>query len=100
MKLIHQGEYMNEEKEAYKEIIFSNIIQSMQVILEAMDTFSVQLNPENSPYKDIIEGLAIRVGDETMPPASVEAIHALWRDPQLQSVFEKSHDYQLNDSAK
>ncbi|KAI8885506.1 guanine nucleotide-binding protein alpha-1 subunit [Backusella circina FSU 941] len=98
MKLIHEGTYLKEEKEAYKEIVFSNIIQSMQVILEAMDTFGVSLNPENEPYKEAVEGLSIRIEDGRMP--SVEAIRTLWGDPHLQSVFDQSHDYQLNDSAK
>ena len=31
MKLIHEGSYSDTERETYKEIIFSNTIQSMRV---------------------------------------------------------------------
>ena len=34
MKLIHHGGYNESERESYKEIIFSNTIQSMRAILE------------------------------------------------------------------
>ncbi|KAJ2370183.1 guanine nucleotide-binding protein subunit alpha, partial [Coemansia sp. RSA 2611] len=38
MKLIHDGGYSHEERESFKEVIFSNTIQSMRVLLEAMDS--------------------------------------------------------------
>lgn len=31
MKLIHEGSYTTEERESYKEIIYSNTVQSMHV---------------------------------------------------------------------
>lgn len=31
MKLIHQGSYSDKERESYKEIIYSNTVQSMHV---------------------------------------------------------------------
>jgi hypothetical protein len=32
MKLIHHGGYNNQERESYKEIIFSNTLQSMRYV--------------------------------------------------------------------
>lgn len=43
MKLIHDDGYSLDEREAFKEIIFSNTVQSMRVILEAMDDMGVEL---------------------------------------------------------
>ncbi|KAJ2708937.1 guanine nucleotide-binding protein subunit alpha, partial [Coemansia spiralis] len=43
MKLIHDGGYSQEERESFKEVIFSNTIQSMRVLLEAMDTLHIAL---------------------------------------------------------
>jgi guanine nucleotide-binding protein subunit alpha len=36
MKLIHDGGYSKEEREAYKEIIFSNTVQRWVEMLEQM----------------------------------------------------------------
>jgi hypothetical protein len=40
MKILHHGGYTPEEREAYREIIWSNCIQSMQVLLRGMSTIS------------------------------------------------------------
>ena len=36
MKLIHEGGYYRDEREPCKEIIYSNAVHAMRVILEAM----------------------------------------------------------------
>ena len=44
--------YSREEREAYKEIVFSNTIQSMRVILEAMENMNIPLgNPDYEKHK-------------------------------------------------
>jgi len=43
MKLIHDNGYSEEEKIAFREIIFSNTVQSMRVILEAMQNMGISL---------------------------------------------------------
>ena len=43
MKLIHDTGYSKEDRDSYKEIIFSNTIQSMRVIIEAMEKLEIPL---------------------------------------------------------
>lgn len=43
MKLIHEGGYSRDERESFREIIFSNTVQSMRVILEAMESLELPL---------------------------------------------------------
>jgi guanine nucleotide-binding protein subunit alpha len=38
MRLINEGSYSEDERDSYKEIIFSNTIQSMHVRLERLHT--------------------------------------------------------------
>ena len=38
MKILHQGGYSEQERESYREIIWSNTIQSMQVLVRGMKT--------------------------------------------------------------
>lgn len=47
MKLIHHGGYNEQERDSYKEIIFSNTIQSMRYVPLCRPTPSLfrQLNP-------------------------------------------------------
>lgn len=101
MKLIHDDGYSLDEREAFKEIIFSNTVQSMRVILEAMDDMGVPLSsPEQQQYATVIMELPAQIERDTLPPEVTQAVKALWNDPNLQSVFERSREYQLNDSAR
>lgn len=103
MKLIHDGGYSSDEREAFKEIIFSNTIQSMRVILEAMDNMGVLLadsSPHMQQQAGIILDLPSQIEREFLPAEVTQAVRTLWKDPHLQSVFDRSREYQLNDSAK
>ncbi|KAI8384505.1 guanine nucleotide-binding protein subunit alpha [Radiomyces spectabilis] len=100
MKLIHDGGYSRDEREAFKEIIFSNTIQSMRVILEAMEKMDVPLQSENRHHAAVIFDLPVQIERDSLPPEVTQAVATLWKDPGLQSVYERSREYQLNDSAK
>ncbi|KAF9409061.1 guanine nucleotide-binding protein subunit alpha [Podila epigama] len=101
MKLIHDNGYTKEERESYKEIIFSNTVQSMRVILEAMDTMELPLFIEsNRSHAAIIMSLPIQIEGEYMPHEVAVAVQNLWQDPSVQQAFQRSREYQLNDSAQ
>lgn len=101
MKLIHDGGYNEEEKESFKEIIFSNTIQSMRVLLEAMKTLKIPLgDPANEPYGKVILDMPVQIEGESIPSDVATAIKALWADSGVQSTFSRSSEFQLNDSAR
>ncbi|KAI9348452.1 guanine nucleotide binding protein, alpha subunit [Zopfochytrium polystomum] len=100
MKLIHDNGYNNDEREAFKEIIFSNTVQSMRVILEAMASMGISLGkPENEKHKAVVMDLPNQIEAEVFPPECTAAIKALWADEGVQACFSRSREYQLNDSA-
>ncbi|KAG0019947.1 guanine nucleotide-binding protein subunit alpha [Entomortierella chlamydospora] len=101
MKLIHDGGYTKEEREAFKEIIFSNTVQSMRVILEAMDSMELPLyHDANRNYAIIIMSMLPQIEGDRMPHEVAVAVQNLWLDPNVQQAFQRSREYQLNDSAK
>ncbi len=101
MKLIHEGGYSADERESFKEIIYSNAVQSMRVMLEAMESMELALaDPRNEYHVQTIfmqpnqiegEHLAVEVGN---------AIKVLWHDAGVQQCFQRSREFQLNDSAQ
>ncbi|CEI91627.1 Putative G protein alpha subunit [Rhizopus microsporus] len=100
MKLIHDGGFPLEEREAHKEIIFNNALQSILVILEAMCNLGIELgDPKNKIHFDNIMRYETQVDNFTMPPDLVEGIKVLWQDSGVQETFRRSNEYQLNDSA-
>lgn len=101
MKLIHDGGYSPEERESFKEIIFSNTIQSMRVILEAMDNMGLSLkNPGSQKYVTTILNLPNQIEGDNLPSEVSSAIKHLWADQGILECFNRSREYQLNDSAK
>lgn len=101
MKLINVGSYTLEERVSYKEIIFSNTLQSMRVILDAMENLDIPLtDPTNARRAEVILSLAPQIDADSMPPHIADAVKGLWLDPGVQACFVRSREYQLNDSAK
>ncbi|KAI8375096.1 G protein alpha subunit [Choanephora cucurbitarum] len=100
MKLIHDGGFTPDEKEAYREIIFSNTIQSIQVLLEAMVNLEIALaNPDNQPYLDYMIDQNQQSDQHVLSPEVVKAIQNLWADEGVREVYSRRNEFQLNDSA-
>jgi len=99
MKLIHHGGYTEPERESYKEIIFSNTIQSMRAILEAMPTLDIQLAPQNDSRRTTILALPNQIEDSIMPRDVADSIRGLWKDPGVREAVRRAREFQLNDSA-
>ncbi|KAJ2451213.1 guanine nucleotide-binding protein subunit alpha [Coemansia sp. RSA 2336] len=100
MKLIHDGGYSQEERESFKEVIFSNTIQSMRVLLEAMDTLHIALeNAENQVHADVIMGMPNQIEADNLPADVAAAVRTLWEDGGVRECFNRSNEFQLNDSA-
>lgn len=100
MKLIYDGGFTNEEREAYKEVIFSNSVQSIHVLLEAMENLSISLgNTDNQVYFEFILDQHQQIDHFTMPAEVTRAIKALWLDSGVKETYRRNNEFQLNDSA-
>lgn len=100
MKLIHDGGFTLEEKEAYKEIIFSNSVQSVHVLLEAMENLDIPLaDPSNQVFFDYIMDQYQKMDYFSMPSELVKAIRSLWQDSGVKEAHSRRNEFQLNDSA-
>ena len=99
MKLIHHGGYTEQERESYKEIIFSNTIQSMRAILEAMPQLDISLSPQNDARRAVILSLPLQIESDILPGDVSDSVKGLWRDPGVREAVNRSREFQLNDSA-
>jgi len=99
MKLIHHGGYNEQERDSYKEIIFSNTIQSMRAILEAMPSLELGLNPHNDARRSVIMSLPGQIEGDSLPRDVADAVRGLWNDDGVREAVRRSREFQLNDSA-
>ena len=99
MKLIHHGGYNDHERESYKEIIYSNTIQSMRAILEALPVLDITLSPGNDARRSVILSLPGQIEGDILPRDVADAVRGLWADPAVKEAVRRSREFQLNDSA-
>lgn len=101
MKLIHDSGYAKEDRDSFKEIIFSNTIQSMRVIIEAMERLEISLADASlKEHAQKILDMPNQIEAEVFPSDIAQSIKLLWADTGVQECFNRSREYQLNDSAK
>lgn len=101
MKLIHEGGYSADERESFKEIIFSNTVQSMRVILEAMEIMELALaDTRNEFHVQTIFMQPNQIEGDHLAPDVGNAVKSLWIDEGIQQCFQRSREFQLNDSAQ
>ena len=99
MRLINDGGFSEDERIAYREIIFSNTVQSMQVIIEAMNGLGIaHHNPDCEAAIQLVLRQPSEMSDR-MPADLVDAINILVADDGVQEAIQRSNEFQLNDSA-
>ncbi|XP_011363537.1 guanine nucleotide-binding protein G(t) subunit alpha-3 [Pteropus vampyrus] len=100
MKIIHKNGYSEQECMEFKAVIYSNTLQSILAIVKAMTTLGIDyVNPRSAEDRQQLCVLENTLEDGRMTPELAEVIKRLWRDPGIQACFERSSEYQLNDSA-
>jgi guanine nucleotide-binding protein G(o) subunit alpha len=102
MKIIHMDGYSKEDFEQYREVVYSNTIQSLATIIRAMETLNVPFG-ESSRERDagmVLDKISRMADTEPFEPELLEAMKRLWNDAGVQTCFNRSNEYQLNDSAK
>jgi len=100
MRLIHKGGYSMQERIGYKEIIYSNTVQSMRIMLEAMSRLDIPLaDPKNGAHVSTILSYSAQIDTDDLPKDLGVAIESLWADAGLRTAFKRSREFHLNDSA-
>lgn len=73
----------------------------MRVILEAMESLELPLDDQRAEYHvQTIFMQPAQIEGDVLPPEVGQAIKTLWADAGVQAAFQRSREYQLNDSAK
>lgn len=73
----------------------------MHVILDAMDSMNIYLADRgNQDRANMIMSLPHQIEGDTLDAHVADAIQGLWRDAGVRKAFERSREYQLNDSAQ
>lgn len=91
--------YDAEERDSFREIIYSNTVQSMKTLLDGMDMMDLQVSRSNMGRADVIRSAPVLVEGDFFPRHLVQAIRELWQDDGVREAFHRRNEIQLNDSA-
>lgn len=91
--------YDAEERDSYREIVYSNTVQSMRVLLEGLELMGLEVSPGNRSRYDAIMAAPVQIEGDAMPSRLAEAVMVLWADPSVRQAFSRRNELQLNDSA-
>jgi guanine nucleotide-binding protein G(i) subunit alpha len=101
MRLIYDNGYGIEERISYREIIFSNTFQSMRVLCEAMINLNISYGDDKTELLGrLMRESNIQLDSGETPYELLKTIKILWQDPGIQRCYQRSREFQLNDSAK
>lgn len=102
MELVYRKGFDSEQRHYYRIVIRHNLLESIESMVKAMSTLSIQYEKEQSfegynrlidPLMDIDQEVDIELG-----PAEVKCIDELWTDAGIQKCYTRSNEYQLLDS--
>ena len=117
MKIIHGNGYSEAERILFRPVVFCNAVQSLYTIIkeglvsprlhlhhlffQAMAKLRMDFEKESCyQISEIFVHQSSNVEDtEFFPPELAAIMMELWRDAGIQETFNKSNEYQLNDSA-
>jgi len=87
------------DREEHRRVIFTNLLSSMRLMLEAMEHFNVPLSDEESDgYIDLIlEDYELTRG-EPLPRRYLSAFQQMWSDTGVQLIARRGNEYALHDN--
>ncbi|XP_065272816.1 guanine nucleotide-binding protein G(o) subunit alpha isoform X5 [Emys orbicularis] len=101
MKIIHEDGFSGEDVKQYKPVVYSNTIQSLAAIVRAMDTLGIEYGDKERRDDDQLFSMPLKAEQEGIQPENLlSAMMRLWADSGIQECFNRSREYQLNDSAQ
>ncbi|KAK4054967.1 guanine nucleotide-binding protein subunit alpha [Microbotryomycetes sp. JL221] len=97
----YRDTYTPAERLSYREVIYTNAIQSMQAVIKAFETLSIKLDSNELVQ---ISQQILQVDQDSdqsgrINPELIQGIWTLWNNETTKQVVNQSNRFQLNDSA-
>jgi hypothetical protein len=97
MRIIHEGGFPDEEKLSYRQTVFTNMIESITALTQAMTKLNIPIDdPENEDAFDFIHAQQC---SHDLPEELCLAMRDLWQDEGVRACFQRRNEFQLYDTA-
>ncbi|XP_006513297.1 guanine nucleotide-binding protein subunit alpha-15 isoform X2 [Mus musculus] len=98
MRIIHGVGYSEEDRRAFRLLIYQNIFVSMQAMIDAMDRLQIPFSRPDSKHASLVMTQDPYKVSTFEKPYAV-AMQYLWRDAGIRACYERRREFHLLDSA-
>ncbi|KAG0129296.1 guanine nucleotide binding protein, alpha subunit [Tuber indicum] len=99
MKLIHASGFSKNDRDDYRVIIFSNLLNSFKIILEAMESYDLTFqNDGNEAHVELVIMERELGRQEPFPKEYQRAFESLWADGGVQTAVHRGNEFALHDN--
>ncbi|KAK8922960.1 Guanine nucleotide-binding protein alpha-2 subunit [Metarhizium anisopliae] len=99
MRIIYSRGFQTQERQWWRRIIFHNIIETFEMISDAMNDFTIEFdNPDNEKFMTQILTRQEIGHKESFPQAYFDSIKALWHDTGVKEAIKQCNEYAIHDN--
>ncbi|KAI9257773.1 putative Gpa2-guanine nucleotide-binding protein alpha-2 subunit [Helicostylum pulchrum] len=99
MRLIHASGFKSSEREGFRIVVFFNIFTTMQTILEALDSFNLQLtDPVLIEYASLFIDTPSLEENQPFPEIYLEPLKSLWHCDIIHKARRRGNSLALHDN--
>ncbi|KAI8888600.1 guanine nucleotide binding protein, alpha [Backusella circina FSU 941] len=99
MRLIHASGFKKHEREGFRQVVFINVFNAMQTLLEATDMLGLTFNdPIDQDYMRYFLEVPALEENEPFPLDYLIPLKALWEHENVQKALEKGNTLALHDN--
>jgi len=95
MRVIHNDKFTPQEIELYRQLVFSNIVRGLQMLIDALPMLDLSISPQNAPLVAPIRSTAELRDGEPYPEQLLQPLQAIWNDPQVQQGWSRANEVAL-----
>ncbi|ORY94840.1 putative Gpa2-guanine nucleotide-binding protein alpha-2 subunit [Syncephalastrum racemosum] len=100
MRLIHSHGFDEDEREIFRTVVFANVFEGMQTILEAMEQMDIKfVDPTLQGYVPLFRTTVPEVKEQqAYPPQYLEPLKQLWADQGVRKACNLGNKFGLHDN--
>jgi GTPase SAR1 family protein len=94
MKILHQKGYQEADRQAFRGIIHTNVLQGMKDLIAALPKLNEEVPPYLSEQAEFLKSYEVSRG---LNPDIATAVKTLWSDQIIRRAFEQRAKFQMQD---
>jgi len=98
MKIIHLSGFTDEERVAYKNVVYHNVLRPAQTLIEQSRNRGRDFN--NNEAVSLVESVNLSGNNIDFTPEIAKAVTSVWNEPSIQETYQLAAEFQLDDCAE